>query len=326
MQADFSSWERALLSLAYEGRYADSPADHAGHAHSDDGLLGRAYAHCAALTAANSRSFHLASGLLPHAKRRAVRALYAFCRVTDDIVDHATPAAGGNAPGEVTQTLDAWRSRLAAPRPDDLVAVAWADARRRYQIPRRYADQLIEGVARDLSQQRYATFADLAAYSYGVASTVGLMSMHVVGYAGPEAIPYAVKLGVALQMTNILRDVAEDWHRGRLYLPLDELAAFGLSEGDVAAGVATGRVSARWRNLMRFQIERNRRLYAESRPGIALLDPDGRFAIAAAAALYRGILADIEGHGYDNLTRRAFVPTRAKLAMLPDTWRRNRRG
>jgi phytoene synthase len=326
MQADFPSWERALLSLAYEGRHADSPGDQAAHGRADEALLERAYAHCAALTAANSRSFHLASGLLPRDKRRAVRALYAFCRVTDDIVDCAQPG-GGEAPDAAAAALDAWRRRLAAAAPpaDDLVAVAWADARRRYRIPQCYADQLIDGVARDLSQRRYATFADLAAYSYGVASTVGLMSMHVVGYAGPEAIPYAVKLGVALQLTNILRDVAEDWQRGRLYLPLDELAAFGLAAEDVAAGVAAGRGNPRWRNFMRFQIERNRRLYAESRPGIALLDLDGRFAIAAAADLYCAILADIERHGHDNLSRRAFVPAGTKLAMLPGVWWRSQR-
>lgn len=332
MQADFPTWERTLLSLAYEGRHTDSQTEHTAQplrtAGNDDGaLLDRAYAHCDTLTANASRSFHIASGLLPREKRRAVRALYAFCRITDDIVDRAEPSPAHIVPGDTIDALDSWRRRLDAvsPAPDDLVAVAWADARRRYHIPRLYADQLIEGVARDLTQQRYATFDDLAAYSYGVASTVGLMSMHIIGYAGPEAVPYAIKLGVALQLTNILRDVAEDWRNGRLYLPQDELAAFGLGEEDVAAGVATGRVSARWRQFMRFQIERNRRLYAESNPGIGLLDRDGRFAIAAAAGLYQGILADIERHDYDNLTRRAYVPTAAKLRMLPGFWWNSRR-
>ena len=144
----------------------------------------------------------------------------------------------------------------------------------------------IDGVARDLDQARYATFDDLTAYAYGVASTVGLMSMRIIGYRSAAAIPYAIKLGVALQLTNILRDVGEDWRAGRVYLPADELAAFGLSEEDVARG----QVDDRWRDFMRFQIERNRRLYAEAWPGIELLNEDGRFAIAAAGDLYRRIL------------------------------------
>src|SRR5690606_31948824 len=117
----------------------------------------------------------------------------------------------------------------------------------------------------------------------GVASTVGLMSMHIVGFMSDDALPYAVKLGIALQLTNILRDIGEDWRMGRLYLPLDELADFGLREDDLDVG----RVDDRWRRFMRFQIERVQALYDESAPGIALLNADGRFAIVAAAELYR---------------------------------------
>jgi phytoene synthase len=116
-------------------------------------------------------------------------------------------------------------------------------------------------VARDLDQTHYATFADLTAYAYGVASTVGLMSMRIIGYSSAAAIPYAIKLGVALQLTNILRDIGGDWRSGRVYLPADELARFDLSEDDLARG----QVDNRWRAFMRFQIERNRRLYAAGR-------------------------------------------------------------
>lgn len=311
MQAEHS-WERSLLSLAHEGRYTAAQ----GHSVAvDHALLEAAYAYCETVTAVNSRSFHLASALLPAEKRRSVRALYAFCRVTDDLVDRAED-------GEGRAALEAWRSRLQSAHPpaDDLVAVAWSDARRRCQVPWRYAEQLIDGVARDLVQNRYQNFDELAAYCYGVASTVGLMSMHIIGYQGPEAIPYAIKLGVALQLTNILRDVAEDWRRGRLYLPLDELSDFGLSETDIERG----RVIPAWRAFMRFQIERARRLYQESRPGIYMLDPDGRFAIAAAADLYQGILADIERHDYDVFSRRAFVSAWGKVRMLPVIWWKSR--
>ena len=306
------TWEPMLLSLAYEARH--SIAIPIPRHSADQALLQRAYAHCDSITAQHSRSFNLASSLLPAVKRRAVRALYAFCRVTDDIVD----CPDCNAEHD----LMAWRHVALSLEPpsDNLVAVAWADARLRYHIPQRYAEQLIDGVARDLYQKRYATFDELAAYAYGVASTVGLMSMHIIGFTTADAIPFAIKLGVALQMTNILRDVGEDFRAGRIYLPADELASFDLSE----AAVAHGRVDDRWRAFMRFQIERNRRLYAEAWPGIRLLNTDGRFAIAAAGGLYRGILRDIEAHDYDVFNHRARVSAPRKLLSLPGIWWRSR--
>ena len=302
------AWEPALLSRALEAWH--SMAFTAPQSLADRVLLDRAYAHCAQVTAHHSRSFYRASSFLPSEKRRAVRALYAFCRVTDDIVD----CPDCNAP----QALNEWRhiALSAEPPADNLVAVAWADARQRYGIPLRLAEQLIDGVARDLDQTRYATFAELTEYAYGVASTVGLMSMRITGYRNATAIPYAIKLGVALQITNILRDVGEDWRTGRLYLPADELMRFDLIEADVACG----QVDDRWRAFMRFQIERNRRLYAEAWPGIQLLHEDGRFAIAAAGDLYRRILDDIEAHDYDVFTRRAHVSTPRKLLGLLRLW------
>ena len=303
-----SPWEHQLLDWAHEG--VDS---HAG-AHEQplpvESLLGQAYTYCTALTRVHSRTFFLASGLLPAERRPAVRALYAFCRVTDNVVDQA----GGDAP----ERLEAWRRRALAhtAAADDPVALAWTDARLRYGIPRRYAEQLIEGVSRDLRPARYASFEDLAAYCYGVASTVGLMAMHIIGFAGPEAIPYAVKLGVALQLTNILRDVGEDWRAGRVYLPQDELALFGLCDADLAEGA----VSERWRAFMRYQIDRNRTLYAEAAPGIALLAQEGRLAITAAAELYRAILGQIEANDMDVFSRRARVSGLGKVQRLPGIW------
>ena len=170
-----------------------------------------------------------------------------------------------------------------------------------------------------MRQDRYETFEDLATYSYGVASTVGLMSMHIIGFSGADALPFAIKLGLALQMTNILRDVGEDWRRGRLYLPLEELAHFGLTEADIAAGV----VDDRWRAFMRFQLDRTRQLYEEAWPGIGKLHKDGRFAIAAAAGLYRAILPKIEANDYDVFNNRAFVSTWGKLRLLPGLWWRS---
>lgn len=314
MTVQIDAWEHRLMAQAHaplEERIRHDVALLANHAHHR-----RAYAHCKTVTKEHSRTFFMASSLMPRAQRRAIRALYAFCRVSDDLVDRETD-------GREAKLRD-WRQHSLSRQPqiDDPVALAWADTRARYQVPRQYAEQLLAGVARDLTQNRYETFADLADYCYAVASTVGLMSMHVVGYSGKEAIPYAVKLGVALQLTNILRDVGEDWRNGRLYLPQDELTDFGLTESDIENGV----VDERWRAFMRFQIDRARRLYAEALPGVAMLGKNGRFAVGAAAELYRAILDDIEANDYDVFTRRAHVSDRKKLALLPAIWQRSRFG
>lgn len=302
------TWEQSLLRLAHAPmenwtrEIIPVPAAEA--------QLDRAYAYCAEITREHSHTFYIASALLPGEQRRAIRALYAFCRVSDDLIDRPN--------GRAIERFQAWRRRslMADPPQDDLVATAWAHARARFQIPQQYAQQLLDGVAADLQVSRYQTFDALASYCYGAASTVGLMSMHVIGYHSREAIPYAVKLGVALQLTNILRDVGEDWRNGRLYLPLDELAAFDLDEEAIAAHYR----GYRWHAFMRFQIARARRLYAEAMPGIAMLNRRGRFAVAAAAELYEGILADIEAHDYDVFTRRAYVSNRRKVAQLPGIW------
>jgi phytoene synthase len=313
------TWELPLLSRAQEAYLAVAGTATPRIAAHNPRILERAYDYCERVTAAHSRSFYWATQLLPREKRQAIRALYAFCRVSDDIVDRPRKRQSAD---QTEHALLRWRrqamsqavytdmpSGVAA---HDLIAVAWADTRARYAIPACYAEQLIDGVARDFQQTRYRTFAELAAYAYGVASTVGLMSMHVIGYASEDAIPYAIKLGVALQLTNILRDVGEDWRSGRLYLPLGELDASALTEEDIAAG----RVDERWRAFMRFQIARTRCLYAEAWPGISLLNRDGRFAVAAASELYRAILDDIAAHDYDVFSRRAHIGAWGKLRRL----------
>lgn len=308
VQLQGNAWEETLLDWAYEPLTA-----RVIHVHPRplDAALDKAYAYCAEITRENSRTFYLASGLLPEEKKRAARALYAFCRITDNLVDAPT---SGNREAQLAR----WRDLAMNDDPphDEPVARAWADARARFHIPAGYAQQLIDGVAQDLQKTRYANFDELAGYSYGVASTVGLMAMHIIGFQGEDAIPYAIRLGVALQVTNILRDVGDDWANGRVYLPQDELAAFGLSEHDLAAG----RTDARWQAFMAFQIARARHLYTQAMPGIGYLNEDGRFAIAAAGDLYRAILVDIENHNCDVFRRRAHVTTAGKLKMLPGIW------
>jgi 15-cis-phytoene synthase len=326
-------WEHYLLDMANQA--LDSGVSSLSHNETDQVVLEQAYRHCEEITKENSKTFFMASSLMPGAKRKATQALYAFCRLSDEIVDHPQPEAAN--PAQIRARLDGWRQQVihgslaassgstarfsAVPgqTAEKIVSMAWADTRRQFTIPRGYVDQLIDGLALDLENCRYQTFTDLSRYCYGVACTVGLMSMHISGYSSREAIPYAIRLGVALQLTNILRDVGEDWRNGRLYLPLEELEAFGLDEEFVAAGV----VDQRWRDFMRFQIDRAHSLYAEALKGIALLHRDGRFAIAAAGELYRAILGKIEQNDYDVFTQRAAVSAWGKLSRLPGIWVRS---
>jgi phytoene synthase len=305
-----ANWENQLLDLAGHIQHP-SPSPFFSY-WADDASLGKAYQQAAITTAAHSKSFYFASGLLPEEKRSAVRALYAFCRTVDDIVDEVESKKDRDF------ELDYWRNvvETASSSPDDLVASAWTDTLIRYHIPRHFALQLIDGVARDLCQSRYQTFDDLATYCYGVASTVGLMSMYIVGFKSHGAVPYAIKLGVALQMTNILRDVGEDYRNGRLYLPREELAFHGIREADIAEGCVTDN----WRQFMKFQIDRTRQLYKDSWAGIKILEREGQLAIGAASTLYEGILKDIEDHDYNVFDRRASLSAWEKIAHLPSIW------
>jgi len=276
--------------------------------------LGESYARAREITRDASKSFYLSTLLLPRPKRRALQALYAFLRTTDNIVDN------GGA-GATLAALEGWRirSRHAVADQDHPVLLAWADTRERFGVPQALAEELIDGVTMDLTVTRYDTFEALQRYCYCVASTVGLMSMHIIGSVDgraetiAEATPYAAQLGLAMQLTNILRDVGEDARLGRIYLPQDELREAGYGEDELLAGVIT----PTFRALLDAQIDRANALYEASLPGIALLHPESRFAIASAAAIYRGILPKIVANDYDVFTRRAHLNLREKLVILP---------
>ncbi len=305
-----TTWEHKLISLA--GRIPHPSNRPVFSYWAGDVSLQKAYNLARKITSYRNKSLFIVSGLFPEEKHSAIFALYAFYTTIDDIVDE------GSVVGREVE-LDYWRGvvqGLVPPRAGDLVAQAWADTRSRYHIPPRYALQLIDGVARDLTQSRYKTFDDLATYCYGVASTVGLMSMYIVGFKSNEALPYAIKLGVALQMTNILRDIGEDFRNGRVYLPKDELKAFGISEADLARGI----VNDAWRNFMRYQIDRTRKLYAEAEKGIAFLERDGQLAIGASSNFYQGILDVIEANDYDVFSKRASLTAWGKVSRIPALW------
>lgn len=283
--------------------------------------LSRAYAVCDGITREHSRTFYLSTMFLPAEKRRAVRAFYAFCRTTDDLVDMPSRAA--------MSTLSEWRVHAARPASEQQhpVLLAWADTRERFDVPRVYAEELIEGCETDLHVNRYATWAELRTYCYHVASTVGLISMHIIGSKDGTAEtlelakPAAIDLGVALQLTNILRDVGEDLGRNRIYLPQEDMERFGVTEGDLRLG----QPSARIKHLLRFEMNRADELYDRSIPKIGLLRRDGRVAVGAAAVLYRGILGKIVLNDYDVFNRRAYLTTPEKLSRLPAVYMQLRR-
>src|SRR5688500_2665704 len=246
------AWESTLYSLAHEATHPAVPRTPVQI--SDAGVLDQAYARCEAIIAEHGKTFNMASSLLPRPKRRAIRALYAFCRVADNIVDYSDDFL------DVREAkLAAWRYRsvTASPPHDDLVALAWAETRLLYNIPYRYCEQLIDGVASDLHQHRYESFDELTTYAYSVASTVGLMMLRIIGtapgFTEEDAVPYAIKMGLALQITNILRDVGEDRRAGRVYLPSNELQAWGLCDKDLTeagagAGAGYGPDKKRWQD------------------------------------------------------------------------------
>jgi 15-cis-phytoene synthase len=261
---------------------------------------------CVAVARAHGRSFFLASRMLPGERRRAVLSAYAYCRIADDIVDRAVERGGEHAASE----LVAWAHQLDEPR--DPIAVAFAHTRRVYSIPTEPIRDLLTGVQMDFSTTRYENWTALHRYCYLVAGTVGLIVAPIFGCEDDRALVYASDLGIAMQLTNILRDVKEDAEMGRLYLPLDEILEFGLDPEAILAG-EPGNIL---RDLMAFQVARARSLYDSALKGVPALIPSGRMATLAAAHLYSGILDEIEAIDYDVFAGRAYVKRQRKITSL----------
>jgi phytoene synthase len=283
---------------------------------------------CERLVRRHARTFSLASTFLPPHKRRATFALYAFCRTADDIVDAAPcGSAGGGSAARALADLEAQLARAVAGRPATplLRELRWAITE--FDVPASVLFELLHGVARDLNPVHYASWTELVHYCEGVASTVGEMCTSVFGTAGggetrAAAVRYARVLGVAMQLTNILRDVGEDAaSRGRCYLAEEDLAAFGVSGAEVLAGSPGLAADPRWRSLMAFLVGRARALYEAAAPGVALLSPDARRCASACALGYAAILGAIERRGYDTLSGRARVSGFTRAGILWDAWR-----
>ena len=289
--------------------------------------LEAAYESCRQETATWAKTFYLGTLLLPPEKRRAIWAIYVWCRRTDELMD--SEEAQARPVSELAERLDRWEAKTRAlfegTVADDLDAVMVDTLERFPQSIQPYLD-MIEGQRMDLTWTRYPTFKDLRLYCYRVAGTVGLMTEGVMGIDQayttapwshvPNTSDAAVALGIANQLTNILRDVGEDRGRGRIYLPQEDLERFGYSEEDLMAG----RLNDAWRALMAFQLERAREWFARSEAGVRWLSADARWPVWTSLRLYRSILDVIEQLDYDVFQNRAYVGRLGKMLELPRSY------
>ncbi|KAG8383697.1 hypothetical protein BUALT_Bualt04G0040900 [Buddleja alternifolia] len=279
-------------------------------------VLNEAYDRCGEVCAEYAKTFYLGTLLMTPERRRAIWAIYVWCRRTDELVD------GPNAPHITPTALDRWQARLEDSfrgRPFDMLDAALSDTVCTFPVDIQPFRDMIEGMRMDLWKSRYENFDELYLYCYYVAGTVGLMSVPIMGIA-PESqattesvYNAALALGLANQLTNILRDVGEDARRGRIYLPQDELAQAGLSDDDIFAG----KVTDKWRIFMKKQIQRARKFFDDAEEGVSQLSSASRWPVWASLLLYRQILDEIEENDYNNFTRRAYVNKPKKILALP---------
>jgi phytoene synthase len=279
--------------------------------------LAASHAYCERLARRAAGNFYHAFRILPAQQRRSMCALYSFLRIADDLSDD-----GGTSESR-RSALDDWRQSLHSALMGDYyhpIYPALHDAIQRHGIPPRYLDEVLDGVSMDLDIASYDTFGDLYGYCYRVASAVGLACIHVWGFRGEDAIPAAESAGIALQLTNILRDLAEDSERGRVYLPQEDLRAFGVSKDSLGEGV----YDERFRALMRFQAERARGYYDRALPLSAALSLPGRAVFLVILRTYRALLDAIVARDFDVFTTRVRLPRWRKLWLaaraLPVRW------
>jgi phytoene synthase len=275
-----------------------------------------AYDECAAITKASSTNFYYAFLTLPPEKRRAIYATYAFCRLCDDIVDEPErrPTAAVELQNVRANLAAAFRGEPAGP-----IWTALDDTRRRFGVPHEHFSAVVDGCEMDLAGVRYQTFEDLIEYCKRVASAVGLVCIEVCGYDDQAAVEYAVDLGIAMQLTNIVRDVAEDAEEGRIYLPQEDLRRFDYSDADLMAGV----VNENFRKLIEFEVERAKRYFESGYRLFPLLDRRARACPETMASVYRSLLDRIESADYDVLSQRVSLGTTRKLALAFRLWLRS---
>lgn len=280
-------------------------------------LLRASREYCRKQTRGHARSFYFASFALPAAKKEAAFAIYSFCRYADDLVDRA---ADPTEIGPVLQRLGSEFDAIVAGRQTEpLFCPAFADAVNTYGIEKQPFLDLIKGVASDLGPVRVRNWPELHDYCYHVASTVGLMMARIFEVSDDKYLDQAIDLGIAMQLTNILRDIAEDYANERIYLPETEMAEFGIEEADLAIG----HVSANFQEFMQFQIQRARSYYLRSEEGIPALKDDGsQYTAWVMRMVYAGILDEIEGNSYDVFGRRAATGVFTKFRLAVAAYRR----
>jgi 15-cis-phytoene synthase len=286
----------------------------------DGGLsLAESYELCRRVQRAHSRTYYFSTRFFPPGVRPHVYALYAFMRYADEIVDNP----GATALGEQLAALEAFEQETLAAVAGEVVSNpvlrAYANTVRVRGISPETITAFMASMKMDTSVFRYPTYADLEAYTYGSAAVVGLMMCRIVGVQDERSDEHARALGVAMQLSNFLRDIREDWLRGRVYLPLEDMKRFGYTEEDVAAGVVDERFVA----LMRFEIERARRLYAFSDEGMRYIPRGRRYPVVVARELYAAILSRIEAQGYDVYSRRAETSRPGKILVAARCAARN---
>ena len=270
--------------------------------------------YCQQKAAASGSSFYYSFLFLPKPKRQAITALYAFCREVDDIADECTDA------GIARTKLAWWRTEIAnlyADKPQHPVTKALADAVREYNLVEEHFVEIIDGMEMDLDQNRYRDFKELHLYCYRVASVVGLLSASIFGYSDRKTLKYAHDLGLAFQLTNIVRDVGEDARRGRIYLPLDEMAQHGVSEADILQGQESDNV----RRLLESQIERAEEYYRRAFEELPEADRRDQRTGLIMAAIYRALLDEIRLGGCEKvLNQRVSLTPLRKLWLAWKTW------
>lgn len=280
-----------------------------------DAALQASYAECKRLNSLHGKTYYLATLLLPERKRPYVHALYGFARYADEIVDDL---ASTLSPQEKADALRTWSSGVLADlklgRSSDHIGRALVDTVQTFNIPHQHFVDFLHSMEMDLTITEYQTFNDLHEYVYGSAAVIGLEMVPILGYSDERAFDAAQKLGIAFQLANFIRDVAEDLDRGRVYLPLQELAEHGVNREVLEKRELTPEIIA----ALKFQIARVRLLQAEANEGIKYLDKESRPCIRAASELYCGIVDEVEAIGYDIFNKRAKTSTarRAKVAGL----------
>jgi len=275
-----------------------------------DERLREAFEACRILHAEHGKTYYLATLLLPPAKRPYVWALYGFARYADEFVDSLTDPD----PQALVDWSDDFVKSLDANGPSDPVGRAMAATMRRWDIPREHVEAFLDSMRMDITETGYATYADLRRYVYGSAAVIGLQMLPVLEPLTPEATPRARALGEAFQLTNFIRDVAEDLDRGRIYFPEEDLARFGLTREDLFAARG-GPTPEAIKDLLRFETDRTRELYAFAEPGLRMVHPTSRDCLTTAYALYGGILDEVERAGYDVMARRVRVGMPRRLAV-----------